>query len=106
MISSKYCAQCAKHTVHEKNDMSHLMHLVLAFFTAGLWLPVWLFCAAQHSSTAWICRNCGLPQPGFIAVTWAQLRPWVTWYNTAVVFGALAALGLLLKLLGIEPPQQ
>lgn len=59
MIASKYCVNCDCRTVHEKNNVSHVLHLILSLVTFGLWVIVWVFVVVQNSSVPWICRDCG-----------------------------------------------
>jgi len=32
------------------NSINHILHLILSFFTGGLWLIVWLFIGLFHTS--------------------------------------------------------
>ena len=61
------CKKCGRETIHFKNvkEMNWIMHLVLAIFTAGLWLIVWFFILIWHIMTKpvggkWTCSQCGL----------------------------------------------
>jgi len=60
------CKSCGRETIHYKNtkEMSWIMHLVLAIFTAGLWLIVWFLILIWHILTKpiggrWTCSLCG-----------------------------------------------
>jgi len=60
------CRKCKRPTLHYQNtkQMSWLMHLVLAIFTGGLWLIVWVFLLLWHGLTKpvnakWTCSACG-----------------------------------------------
>lgn len=62
----KSCKSCGRETIHYKNtkEMSWVMHLVLTFFTAGLWLIVWFVTLIWHGLTKpiggkWTCSQCG-----------------------------------------------
>lgn len=64
--SLEFCPQCNRKTVHyrQTKQMSWLAHLVLAIFTAGVWLFIWLFIAMWHGLTKPIggkktCSQCG-----------------------------------------------
>jgi len=48
-----YCKVCKRETMQYKNtkEMSWLMHLVLAIFTAAIWLIIWFFIAIWHILT-------------------------------------------------------
>lgn len=61
-----FCKKCNRETLQYRNtkEMSWLMHLVLAIFTAGIWLIVWFFIALWHMLTKpiggkWTCSQCG-----------------------------------------------
>jgi hypothetical protein len=63
----KFCSACHRKTVHYKNSeqISWLMHLVLAIFTCGAWLIIFLFVFLLHPATKligdsqWVCSQCG-----------------------------------------------
>ncbi|WP_200376031.1 hypothetical protein [Thiocystis violacea] len=62
----KQCNVCNRQTLHQRNNkqMSWVMHLVLAIFTLGAWLLIWLLIAIWHILTKpigarWICSVCG-----------------------------------------------
>lgn len=62
----RFCKNCGVETTHQRNtkEMSWFVHLVLAVFTAGLWLIVWLLVAIYHVLTKpiggkWTCAACG-----------------------------------------------
>ena len=50
------CGQCEKSTEHLRTLPNTLFHLVAAFFTAGLWLIIWLFFIHKGN---WGCTKCG-----------------------------------------------
>jgi hypothetical protein len=59
-----FCQTCGKSTLHLYNadHCSHILHLFLSVFTAGLWLPVWLclaFSAGRGEPTCTVCGNKG-----------------------------------------------
>jgi len=61
-----FCKKCNRKTLQYRNtkEMSWLMHLVLAIFTAGIWLIVWFFIVFWHMLTKpiggkWTCSQCG-----------------------------------------------
>lgn len=60
------CENCGRDTLHYRNtkEMSWLVHLVLAIFTAGVWLLIWGVMAFYHVLTKpiggkWTCSVCG-----------------------------------------------
>ncbi len=62
----RHCKKCGRQTIYYKNtkEMSWIMHLVLAIFTAGLWLIAWFFLLIWHGLTKPIggkltCSQCG-----------------------------------------------
>jgi len=62
------CKACNRPTLHYSNvkEMSWLMHLVLAIFTCGAWILIWLIIAIYHALTKpiggikWTCSVCGI----------------------------------------------
>lgn len=52
-----YCKNCEKDVVIFRKGTNHLMHVLLALLTAGLWLIVWLIAALKYN--AWRCSQCG-----------------------------------------------
>lgn len=53
-----FCLRCNKHVVTQKNTPNHILHLLLAFFTGGLWLVVWLIIILANLG-GWRCVECG-----------------------------------------------
>lgn len=70
-IKTFYCRRCDAMMIHERNSISHVLHLLLSIITAGLWLPVWLLIILFQG--AYICRGCvrkhGLLDYGFVRWT-------------------------------------
>lgn len=52
------CRNCGEPTPHESPSTSHVLHLLLSVFTAGVWLPVWLLIALNNNGQA-ACTVCG-----------------------------------------------
>jgi hypothetical protein len=63
--SSAYCPTCGKQTLHAKEGISNLLHLVLTILTAGLWLLVWIFLAVKSGASRMRCQTCGTKHTGF-----------------------------------------
>lgn len=63
--TSAYCATCGRQTLHTKQRINHVLHLLLTIITAGLWgLFVWLPLGLTNSSRRAMCTSCG-SKPGF-----------------------------------------
>jgi hypothetical protein len=43
--TGRYCSYCDAMVTATQRQPNHILHLLLAVFTLGLWLPVWLFIA-------------------------------------------------------------
>lgn len=54
----KKCRRCKKFTKHTQPSTSHLLHLILSFLTAGVWVLVWIIVALNNKSAAQ-CMECG-----------------------------------------------
>lgn len=39
---SGFCATCSKHVMVRRKGTNHVLHLLLSFFTLGLWIIVWI----------------------------------------------------------------
>jgi hypothetical protein len=61
--TSHYCATCGRQTLHTKERVNHILHLILSVLTAGLWIPVWIFLGATNSAERTRCSVCG-SKPG------------------------------------------
>lgn len=54
----KQCPACQRMTQHVQPGTSHVLHLLLAVFSFGVWLPVWLLVALNNTTKAQ-CTTCG-----------------------------------------------
>lgn len=54
----KPCKSCGAHTMHVQPSTSHVLHLLLAIISAGLWAPIWLIVALNNKTKAQ-CTVCG-----------------------------------------------
>lgn len=54
----KSCKACGKPTLHVQPGTSHVLHLLLAVFSFGLWLPVWILVTLNNPTKAQ-CTICG-----------------------------------------------
>jgi len=57
--TSSYCATCGKQTLHAKEGISNLLHLILSIITVGLWIPVWIFLGLKSTGSKMRCQVCG-----------------------------------------------
>jgi hypothetical protein len=53
-----YCRDCKKNTIHLQPATAHVLHLLLAIISFGVWIPVWLLVVASNNSQA-SCTDCG-----------------------------------------------
>jgi len=53
----QFCKHCEGKKVTIRNSINHLLHLLLSVFSAGLWLPVWLFISVIRPHFK--CTTCG-----------------------------------------------
>jgi hypothetical protein len=56
---SHYCEVCDKQTLHTKDRVNHVLHLILSICTLGLWLIVWLVLGISNSTAKPRCAVCG-----------------------------------------------
>jgi hypothetical protein len=56
---SAYCPNCRKQTLHARECISNVLHLILSIITAGLWIPVWIFLGIKSVSSRTRCQVCG-----------------------------------------------
>jgi hypothetical protein len=55
--TGKYCKNCQKRVMAIRPGTNHLLHLVLAVLTVGLWIPIWVLVSAKIGG--WRCQQCG-----------------------------------------------
>lgn len=65
--SSGYCAHCDRVTLHHKQRINNVLHLLLTICTGGLWLIVWLLLGGANSAKRMRCTSCGR-KPGVAEV--------------------------------------
>ncbi|MGQ7794619.1 hypothetical protein ACUN0C_19630 [Faunimonas sp. B44] len=41
-LYARHCPTCDRGVIGVKNAPSHLLHLILALVTFGLWIPIWI----------------------------------------------------------------
>ena len=66
------CPRCGTRTLHLVDQPSHLLHLVLTVFTAGLWLLPWLLLGTGERREQ--CTACGLDSRDAVE-EWKYERP-------------------------------
>lgn len=58
LLQHQNCNKCNLSTLHTKKSISHLLHWIFIFLTAGLWFPMYLLICIFHSSDPQ-CTICG-----------------------------------------------
>ena len=56
-----FCHRCQKNVLARRQNLSHVLHLLLAIVTGGLWLVVWLVLGAMNARKPFLCSVCGGP---------------------------------------------
>jgi hypothetical protein len=59
-----FCESCKKTTLHIKQGINHILHLILTIITFGIWAIMWLGIALFTSDTPQ-CSKCGFKQSFF-----------------------------------------
>lgn len=58
--SSGYCPHCKKRVLAKKTKVNHILHVILAICTCGLWLIVWAVLGKKNENKPWVCSECGV----------------------------------------------
>lgn len=55
------CPNCGKdQPAHRpESTVSHGFHAFMTFLTCGLWVVIWIICAAKGPDRSWKCVKCG-----------------------------------------------
>ena len=53
----RFCNQCQKQVLTQKNTPSHILHLLLSVITVGLWVVVWILISVASGTHR--CSECG-----------------------------------------------
>ena len=61
VYESKYCHYCQRMTLHSREGVNHLLHLILTILTSGLWLLVWIALIVMSKFRPWYCEVCKSP---------------------------------------------
>lgn len=51
----RFCTYCNDYVLSVRNTPNHILHLLLAIATGGLWIIIWIF----MSKSQWRCTACG-----------------------------------------------
>ncbi len=57
-VSGGFCKKCNKDVMTHRNTPNHILHLLLAVVTVGLWLIVWII-LILFAPTRGLCTECG-----------------------------------------------
>jgi hypothetical protein len=55
--ASGYCSNCQRDVLAVRQTPNHVLHLLLAIVTSGLWIIIWVLVAVRRSAPR--CTNCG-----------------------------------------------
>lgn len=55
--ASGFCPSCQQQVLIQRPTTSHVLHLLLAVITVGLWIPIWLLASVRIGG--WRCSLCG-----------------------------------------------
>lgn len=58
--AQRYCEDCGRHVLAERQPLNHLLHAVLSLVGCGCWLPIWALLYLTHDPP-WRCQRCGAP---------------------------------------------
>ena len=57
-LSTAYCNVCKKTVNVKRNEINHILHLLLTLVLCGFWAVVWLLITLT-TDTRWRCSECG-----------------------------------------------
>lgn len=55
---SCFCPHCQEQTLALGRTPNHVLHLILSFFTIGLWIPIWILISLGKIG-GYRCSKCG-----------------------------------------------
>lgn len=55
----RYCPEDDRMVLAEKQTPNHVLHLLLAIVTVGLWLPIWILISVASEFGSYRCPECG-----------------------------------------------
>ncbi len=56
--TGKFCRKCNKSSMATGKTPNHILHLILSFFSGGVWLMVWVILVIL-SAGGYRCNVCG-----------------------------------------------
>ena len=57
--SRRFCKDCERKTMHQKQYFSTGMGIVLSILTVGIFIPFWAFIMLRDAVQSWRCQICG-----------------------------------------------
>lgn len=94
IVKRERCSYCRKTRRFEGERWSSLLHLVLAVFTAGLWIPVWFVVICLPVPR--YCSECG-ERHGYEMAAWAWAFVKMVLIAVGIVAGTLVAVAALTR---------
>jgi hypothetical protein len=72
--STGFCKYCKKQVLARAKSANHILHFFLTVFTAGLWIPIWIFCSLNTYGRL-RCTQCGqrISGPVRISTKWVLI---------------------------------
>jgi hypothetical protein len=59
-MDSVLCHNCREIVVVEKEEVNHVLHMIMSVVTGGLWLLVWaLMVFTNNNNNLYKCPSCG-----------------------------------------------
>jgi len=55
--ASGWCRHCQQQRLIRRPGTNHVLHLLLAVITFGIWIPIWVLCSIRLGG--WRCSSCG-----------------------------------------------
>jgi len=55
----RYCPEDDRMVLAEKRTPNHILHLLLAVVTVGLWIPIWILISIASEFGSYQCPECG-----------------------------------------------
>jgi hypothetical protein len=55
----RYCPEDDRMVLAEKQTPNHVLHLLLAVVSVGLWLPIWILVSVASEFRPYQCPECG-----------------------------------------------
>lgn len=59
VVARIHCKDCGQWRLFTKERISHVLHLLLALVSGGLWIPVWIICGIVNWMRPYHCPICG-----------------------------------------------